>query len=145
LSWRKAVGQSIAKNMFLKSTTTFDGIRKYVEEEIKVLQEDLKEYSGSAGELVVNPINSDTFEYLLPLVGGQEKGFQVHYNRDGGCVDIRSVDSIRGTRARVVPYVSIEPRYDGGVFQYLTEDGYTKDEDVIRPNDLDSVFSHTLD
>lgn len=145
MSWRKVVGRKIAQNMFLKSTTTFDGIREYVEEEIKVLQNDLREYSGDSGELVVKKINDETLEYLLPLVGGREKGFQVHYNEDGGCVDIRSIDSTRGTRARLVPYISIEPKYEGGVLQYLTEDGRVDNEDVIRAGDLDSVFLKTLD
>lgn len=142
MNWRQQVGQDIAMNMFLKSTTSFETLSKYVREEIEELQNDLKEFSNGSGTLVSKEINGETIEYLLPLVNRQEKGFQVHFNEGGGCIDIKSVDSARGTR--VLPLISIEPKYAGAIVQDLDEQGAVTDEGSILPDTLDRVFEQIL-
>lgn len=142
MNWREQVAQDIEMNMFLKSTTSFDGLSKYVREEIEGLREDLMELSNDAGSLILKVINNEISEYLLPLVNGQEKGFQVHFNEGGGCVDIRSIDSARGTR--VLPLISIDPRYAGAVVHELDEQGSVKEQGFILPDSLDRAFYQTL-
>lgn len=142
MNWRKTVAQNIEMNMFLKSTTSFDNLSKYVREELEELREELMNLSNDSGTLIVKEINDETVEYLLPLVNGQDKGFQIHFNEGGGIIDIRSVDSSRGTR--VVPLASIEPTYSGAKFQSLDKQGLMIEEETILPDSIDRAIRFTL-
>ncbi|UKS54882.1 hypothetical protein [Exiguobacterium acetylicum] len=140
--WRKTVAQNIEMNIFLKSTTSFDSLSKYVREELEELREDLQDLSNDSGTLILREINNETVEYLLPLVNGQEKGFQVHFNEGGGIIAFRSVDSSRGTR--VIPIASIEPTYSGARFYELDNQGEVVDEETILPDSIDRAIRFTL-
>lgn len=142
MGWRDHIANEIAKNAFLKKTTTFDGLSTYVKSEVDGLRSELLAKSKSGGSLAAVTNEDGSIDYVIPYVGGRAKGFQVKYDREASVIIIQGFDNASETPTSAL--VSIEPHNHGAIVTYLDDHEQAGKEELISPYLLDKIFEKTL-
>lgn len=139
MEWKDAVGSLIENNLFLKTTSSYDGLSKYVREEVERICNELEVKANGAGTLMIEKKHEEIFNYDIPFADNSRKGIQVEYNDESKVVILRRL-SIDGETllAEIVPYD------DGAKVRFYDKKGKWQNDNAINKKTIESLFSAAL-
>lgn len=145
MSWKESLAKEISENVFLKMTSDYQELKKYVMNEIKRIQLELLELSDGAGTFIEKDEGEGVFYYTLQdKLNNKIKGFKVRYNDTNSEIRFLKIADKNQYQHGVKLLVLISPSPEGAFVTYVDNDGYNEGRNLITKESIDHLIANAF-